>query len=155
MAAGPYSGNLEAITTRPETENPMSTRARKNTRGRTAAALIALTAGLLLTTTACADAKKADPQEKAFPFSGKKLNVRTNDNPTDLVPADIEDVRVTLWFHEGASLGGSDITWELKGDTLDLDASCSGLADCDTKFRVEVPRDLTVLRNGKATDLKG
>ncbi|MFI7245913.1 hypothetical protein [Streptomyces qinglanensis] len=127
----------------------------KNTRGRTATALIALTAGLLLTTTACADAKKADPREKAFPFSGKKLNVRTNDNPTDLVAADIENVRVTLWFDEGVSLGGSDITWELKGDTLDLDAACSGLADCDTKFRVEVPRDTTVLRNGNPTDLKG
>ncbi|MCF3142467.1 hypothetical protein [Streptomyces platensis] len=127
----------------------------KNPRGRTAAVLIAFTAGLLLTTTACADAKKADPQKKTFPFSGKKLNVRTNDNPTDLVAADIKDVRVTLWFHEGASLGDSNITWELKGDTLDLDASCSGLADCDTKFRVQVPRDTTVLRNGNPTSLKG
>ncbi|WP_436738228.1 hypothetical protein [Streptomyces sp. BBFR102] len=132
----------------------MFTRA-ENTRGRTATTLIALAAGLLLTTAGCADAKKADPQEKAFPFSGRKLDVRTHDNPTDLVAADIEDVRVTLWFHEGASLGGSDVTWELKGDTLDLDASCSGLADCDTRFRVEVPRDLTVLRNGDPTDLKG
>ncbi|MEU3729730.1 hypothetical protein AB0E81_10005 [Streptomyces sp. NPDC033538] len=104
----------------------------KNAYGRTAA-LIALTTALLLTTTVCADAKKAGPQEKTFPSSGKKLNVRTNDNPTDLVPADIEDVRVTLWFHEGASLGGSDITWELKGDTLDLDTSCSDLADCDSR----------------------
>ncbi|MFE7566251.1 hypothetical protein ACFU76_04695 [Streptomyces sp. NPDC057539] len=127
----------------------------KNARGRTATTLIALTAGLLLTTTACADSKKADPQEKTFTFSGKQLDVRTNDNPTDLVAADIKDVRVTLWFDEGASLGGSDITWELKDNTLDLDATCSGLADCDTKFRVEVPRDTTVLRNGNPTDLKG
>ncbi|MEV6420010.1 hypothetical protein [Streptomyces sp. NPDC051662] len=51
----------------------------KNTRGRTATTLIALSAGLLLTTTACADSKKADPQERTFAFSGKQLNVRTND----------------------------------------------------------------------------
>ncbi|MEU6110518.1 hypothetical protein ABZ853_19210 [Streptomyces albidoflavus] len=130
------------------------TRAR-TTRRRTTAALTALVAGLLLTTAGCADAAKAEPREKAFPFSGDKLNVRTHDNPTDLVAADVEEVRVTLWFDDSASLGSSDVTWELRGDTLDLNASCSGLANCDTKFRVEVPRDLTVLRNGNATALKG
>ncbi len=129
------------------------TRAR-TTRRRTTA-LTTLLAGLLLTTAACADAAKAEPREKAFPFRGDRLNVRTHDNPTDLVAADVEEVRVTLWFDDSASLGSSEITWELRGDTLDLNASCSGLANCDTKFRVEVPRDLTVLRDGDSTALQG
>ncbi|WP_433342563.1 hypothetical protein [Streptomyces sp. CA-253872] len=125
------------------------------TRGRTATALVALATGLTLTVSACADAKKAEPKRKTFEFSGEKLDVRAHGNPTDLVESDTENVRVTLWFDEGMSIGSSSTTWELKGDTLELDASCSGFADCDTKFRVEVPRHTTVLRDGRPTNLKG
>lgn len=130
-----------------------------STRSKFSRALVLLAAGSLLAVTGCASTNKVEPQTKTFAFSAKELDVLTNDNPTDLAVSkdapDTKEVRVTLWFDKGITVGGSDIKWELKGSTLDLDASCNGVADCDTKFRVEVPRDVKVKRNGKATDIKG
>jgi hypothetical protein len=48
-----------------------------------------------------------------------------------------------------------EASWELAKGALDLRATCSKLANCDVRFRVEVPRSVKVLRNGRVTDLKG
>nr|WP_206314202.1 hypothetical protein [Streptomyces coryli] len=115
-----------------------------------AAALLAV--GAL---TACSvDAKNAEPQHKTFPLPGKTLDVRAHGTPTDLVAADREDIEVTRWFD--AKVGSKkQLRWKLDSDTLDLEAGCTGLALCDARFRVEVPRELAVLRDGRPTKLRG
>ncbi|MEV6979123.1 hypothetical protein, partial [Kitasatospora sp. NPDC093806] len=103
----------------------------------------------------CARAEDAEPESMVFGFTGGTLNVVSlHDVPTDLVATDRQDVKVTRWF-EANVIGRQRSGWTLEGDTLTLEASCSGYADCDARFRVEVPPHVTVLRDGKATDLKG
>ncbi|MGW4383980.1 hypothetical protein [Kitasatospora sp. NPDC004531] len=118
-------------------------------------ALLALAVAALLPLTGCADADEAEPEEKTFAFDGTSLDVKAHGNPTDLVPADRTDVKVTRWFDTGAQVGSKKLSWTLENGTLDLHAGCSGLADCEARFRVEVPRDVAVTRDGRATDLKG
>ncbi|MFJ9696324.1 hypothetical protein [Kitasatospora sp. NPDC101183] len=119
-------------------------------------ALLALVVAALVPLTGCADAGDAKPEEKSFAFSGKTLDVKAHGNRTDLVPADREDVKVTRWFKTGdLKVGDIRKVWELDNGTLELRAGCSGLADCDARFRVEVPRGVTVTRDGRPTDLRG
>ncbi|MEU8384242.1 hypothetical protein [Streptosporangium sp. NPDC048865] len=105
--------------------------------------------------TACSvSAGNARPEERTFAFDGRTLNVKSHEIPTDLVAADREDIKVTRWFD--AKIGSSrTLRWDLKGDVLDLEAGCTGIAFCDARFRVEVPRDVRVLRDGRRTDLRG
>lgn len=107
---------------------------------------------VLLSLSACANAESAKPEEKVFPFSGTTLDVAAHDTPTDLVATDREDVKVTLWFDVKGTNATSHSS--LKNGRLDLKAGCSGLAFCDAKFRVEVPRGVKVLRDGRKTDLR-
>lgn len=100
-----------------------------------------------------ANADDAEPVSRTFPFAGTTLDVRAHDVPTDLVAVDREDVKVTRWFDDRSPW--SDAWWRLEGGALDMNASCSGFANCDARFRVEVPRDVRVLRDGKPTDLRG
>ncbi|MFJ8022187.1 hypothetical protein [Streptomyces sp. NPDC096311] len=104
--------------------------------------------------TGCANADDATPEKKTFSFDGKTLNVRSHGIPTDLVVSDRGDVRVTRWFdvQPGAKPHSS---WKLTDGTLDLQAGCARFANCDVRFRVEVPKSVKVLRNGRATKLKG
>ncbi|MEU3987689.1 hypothetical protein [Streptomyces platensis] len=113
---------------------------------------VILAAGIGLT--GCADVEDAKPETKTFPFDGKTLNVRSHDIATDLVAADRKDVKVTRWFDVGIG-ADEESSWSLKKGTLDLQAACGKIANCDVRFRVEVPKSLKVLRNGRATDLKG
>ncbi|UNO43939.1 hypothetical protein KGS77_15110 [Streptomyces sp. MST-110588] len=116
-----------------------------------AGALVALVA---VAATGCSvDAKNADPAVKTFAFSGRTLDVKTHEIPADLVAADRKDVKVTRWFE--AKSGSEHLRWELKDGTLDLEAGCSGIAICDARFKVEVPRGVTVLRDGEPTKLRG
>jgi hypothetical protein len=118
------------------------------------AALPLIAAGVLLTAGCTIDAKDARPQHRTFPFSGTTLNVVAHGTPTDLVPADRRDVRVTRWFvHKPGS--SPHAHWRLAGHTLDIDAGCTGLALCDVRFQVDVPRGVRVLRDGRATKLTG
>ncbi|MFJ4597931.1 MULTISPECIES: hypothetical protein [unclassified Kitasatospora] len=117
-------------------------------------ALLALAVAALIPLTGCAKASDAAPEDKAFEFSGKSLNVKAHGIPTDLVPADRKDVKVTRWFDK-AKVGDAKEIWTLEEGTLELQAQCTGLANCDAKFRVEVPRGVAVTRDGKETDLKG
>lgn len=119
---------------------------------RIAAACAVVPLGIALT--GCSvDAKSAEPAVKTFAFDGRTLDVKTHEIPADLVATDRKDIRVTRWFD--AKSGKKRLRWELKGDTLDLEAGCSGLAICDARFKVEVPRGVTVLRDGAKTDLRG
>ncbi|MCX5206947.1 hypothetical protein OG897_36795 [Streptomyces sp. NBC_00237] len=104
--------------------------------------------------TGCASAKDADPETKTFAYKGKTVNVKSHGIPTDLVATDRDDILVTRWFDVGAG-ADEESSWELKEDVLDLVAKCSKLANCDVRYKVEVPKEMKVLRNGKATDLKG
>ncbi|WP_218004631.1 hypothetical protein [Microtetraspora niveoalba] len=101
----------------------------------------------------CADASKATPQSTTFTFSGTTLDVRAHEVPTDLVAADRDDIKVTLWFDARGTNPTS--SWSLAGKTLNLRAGCNGWADCAAKFRVEVPRHVRVLRDGRKTKLVG
>ncbi|WP_031064688.1 hypothetical protein [Streptomyces sp. NRRL WC-3742] len=124
-------------------------------RKKAAPALLALALAALVPLTACAKAGDATPEDRTFEFSGKSLNVKSHGIPTDLVPADRKDVKVTRWFDVGPKVGTTKELWQLEDGTLELRAGCNGLANCDAKFRVEVPRGVAVTRDGKATDLKG
>ncbi|GAA1391350.1 hypothetical protein GCM10009639_21070 [Kitasatospora putterlickiae] len=119
----------------------------------TGAALAA--AVLLAVVTGCAKAEDATPESTVFGYSGGTLNVVSRHHvPTDLVATDRQDVKVTRWF-KADGIARERTSWTLEGDTLTLEASCSGFANCDARFRVEVPPHVTVLRDGRATDLKG
>ncbi|KJS56963.1 lipoprotein [Streptomyces rubellomurinus subsp. indigoferus] len=125
------------------------------TRRRVVPALLALVVAVLVPLTGCANAAGAEPEDKTFKFTGKSLNVKSHGIPTDLVPADRKDVKVTRWFDKDGRIGDTHEVWELQGDVLELRAGCNGLANCDAKFRVEVPQGVAVLRDGRETDLKG
>ncbi|MEU9455680.1 hypothetical protein [Streptomyces sp. NPDC048277] len=124
------------------------------TRRLTRSVLAAAALTSLVVLTGCADADDATPEKKTFSFDGKTLNVRSHGIPTDLVASDREDVEVTRWFdvEPGAKPHSS---WKLDDGTLDLQAGCERFANCDVRFRVEVPKSVKVLRNGRETKLKG
>jgi len=114
--------------------------------------VVALTS--MIAVTGCASAQDAKPVTKDFPFTGHTLNVRAHGAPTDLVASNRSDVLVTRWFD--VRTGARPTTsWTLRDGTLDLSASCTGLANCDVRFRVEIPASVRVLRNGKPTKLHG
>ncbi|MEW2221710.1 hypothetical protein AB0939_20905 [Streptomyces sp. NPDC006990] len=102
----------------------------------------------------CADVDDAAPEKRTFAFDGRTLDVRTHGMPADLVATGRDDIEVTRWFDVGF---GADphSEWRLQGGRLDLEAGCEGFANCDTRFRVEVPKSVTVLRGGRATKLTG
>ncbi|WP_223167651.1 serine hydrolase domain-containing protein [Nonomuraea sp. SYSU D8015] len=108
---------------------------------------------VLTTVTGCAAYVQAQPEEKTFAFAGRTLDVVANGVPTDLVAADREDVKVVRWFD--VKSGAKKTSWVLKGNTLTLKAECLGFANCDARFRVEVPRTVRVLRDGRPTKLRG
>ncbi|WP_050776809.1 hypothetical protein [Streptomyces sp. SPB074] len=120
-------------------------------------ALTALTAVTLLAgagLTGCATAKDATPEKKVFQTDGGTLNVRSHGVPTDLVPSERKDVEVTRWFAVGFGADAKS-SWTLEKGVLDLRAGCSKFANCDVRYRVEVPKGMKVPRNGRGTDLKG
>ncbi len=124
-------------------------------RPKSAPALIALVAAALVPLAGCADANDAKPEEKTFAFTGTSLDVRSHGAPADLVATDRQDVKVTRWFDTSGKLGDAKESWTLDGGVLELKAGCNGFANCDTKYRIEVPTGVAVLRDGRQTDLKG
>ncbi|GGU43361.1 hypothetical protein GCM10010211_03460 [Streptomyces albospinus] len=123
-------------------------------RTRRPAALVALAAAAVLPLTACSvDAAKATPVTKTFPYTGRTLKLTTHEVATELIAGDRHDIKVTRWF--AAAAGTEHLRWVLKGDTLDIDAGCSGLALCDARFRVEVPRGTAVIKDGRPVSPTG
>ncbi|WP_263170753.1 DUF4097 domain-containing protein [Streptomyces sp. SCSIO ZS0520] len=86
------------------------------------------------------------PERRAFALQGKTLTIDSDDSALELVPADVDKVRVTRWFEGSVVLGGDPkVTWSMKDDRLSLHMKCSGvIADCAAKHRVEIPRDVAV-----------
>ncbi|OIV35748.1 hypothetical protein BIV57_19935 [Mangrovactinospora gilvigrisea] len=117
----------------------------------TAAALTALAA-----TAACSgpDYRNAKPESKDFAFTGRTLDVRAHGTPTDLV-ATARPGTVTVVRRFDHKAGEKLLTRTLRGHRLNLEAGCRWLAICDARFRVEVPKGVTVLRDGEPTRLKG
>ena len=118
-------------------------------------AVLALAAAGAVFTAGCSiNAKDARPVSRTFEFRGTTLDVVAHETPTDLVPADRDDVKVTRWLdHKPGSTVHQH--WRLTGHTLDIDVGCTGLALCDARFQVDVPRGVRVLRDGRVTKLTG
>lgn len=114
---------------------------------------VAAVAAALALTSCSVDASQAKPESKTFPYAGSALKLTTHEVATELVAGDRKDIKVTRWFD--AAAGTEHLKWTLKGDTLDIDAGCSGIAFCDAKFRVEVPRGVAVTKDGRRTGLTG
>jgi hypothetical protein len=118
------------------------------TRRSTLRALVAvvLAAAATAGVAGCVDAGDVPPEHRGFTV-GKEVGtlvVDVEDSPVELVAADRADVRVTRWF-DGIAYGGSTgARWSMEGGTLSLGPDCSGLASCDIRHRVEVPRRLAV-----------
>ncbi|TSB18343.1 hypothetical protein OG422_17135 [Streptomyces sp. NBC_01525] len=113
-----------------------------------ATAAVTVTAALGLS--GCSvDASKAKPTSKTFPYTGSALKLTTHEVATKVVATDRKDIKVTRWFD--AAAGTEHLVWRLTGDTLDIDSGCNGIAFCDAKFKVEVPKGITVTKDGTKT----
>ncbi len=99
------------------------------------------------------DATKATPESKSFPYTGTSLKLTTHEVATDLVATDRKDIKVTRWFDPAA--GSERLTWTLQGDILDIDAGRTGIALCDARFKVELPKGTAVTRDGERAALTG
>ncbi|MEU9864269.1 DUF4097 family beta strand repeat-containing protein [Streptomyces sp. NPDC047971] len=103
-----------------------------------------------------ADVDGAPVERKSFAFSGDALTVDSGDTDLEIVPADIEEVRVSRQVDGWVFMGeGPDATWRLEDGRLTLRVECDALAaDCDSLHRVQVPRGVAVTvedDNGKVT----
>ncbi|MDI3419886.1 DUF4097 family beta strand repeat-containing protein [Streptomyces luteolus] len=134
----------------------MSVRTARVQRPRTAVALGAALAAVVLVG-GCASAGSDDePERRSFPLQGRTLTVDSDDSALDVVAADEEQVRVTRWFDGRTVLGESpEATWRMDGDTLQLRVKCDGfVSDCSARHRIEVPRDAgvhVVNKDGRVT----
>ncbi|MET9434388.1 DUF4097 family beta strand repeat-containing protein [Streptomyces sp. NPDC006551] len=103
-----------------------------------------------------ADVEGAPVERKSFAFSGETLTIDADNSRLEIVPADIDDVRVSRqvdgWVFVGS---GPEATWRMEGGTLTLRVECDALAsDCDSVHRVQVPRGIAVTvedDNGEVT----
>lgn len=127
------------------------------TRRSTVRALVAVVLAVAATAgvAGCVDAGDVPPEHRTFEVGEEveKLVVDVEDSPVEVVAADRADVRVTRWF-DGVAYGGSTgARWSMEGGTLSLGPACSGLASCDIRHRVEVPRRLAVRVEGRNGDI--
>ncbi|MFD9035068.1 DUF4097 family beta strand repeat-containing protein [Streptomyces sp. NPDC059567] len=103
-----------------------------------------------------ADVDGAPIERKSFAFSGDALTVDSDNSALEIVPADIEDVRVSRQVDGWVFMGdGPDATWRLDGGRLTLRVECDAVAsNCDSVHRIQVPRGVAVTvedDNGKVT----
>ncbi|MEV4947479.1 DUF4097 family beta strand repeat-containing protein [Streptomyces sp. NPDC053755] len=113
---------------------------------------------IALGVTGCGDAdvEGAPVEAKRFAFSGGTLTIDADDTELELVPADIEDVRVSRQVDGWVFMGsGPEPVWRMEGGRLTLRVECDALAsDCDSVHRVQVPRGVALVvedDNGKVT----
>ncbi|MFI1438131.1 DUF4097 family beta strand repeat-containing protein [Streptomyces fructofermentans] len=125
--------------------------ARRRRRSLVAVGACVLAVGLLATGCGGDAGDDSDPEHRSFALDGRTLTVDSADSALELVPADVDEVRVTRWFDARVVLGGDpEVTWAMKDDTLTLRVHCSGVvADCSARHRVEVPRGVAVTVKGK------
>ncbi|MFB7374958.1 DUF4097 family beta strand repeat-containing protein [Streptomyces sp. NPDC056222] len=103
-----------------------------------------------------ADVDAAPVERKNFAFSGDALTVDADNSALEIVPADIEDVRVSRQVDGWVFMGnGPDPSWKLEGGRLTLRVDCDAVAsNCDSVHRIQVPRGVAVTvedDNGKVT----
>ncbi|MER5221926.1 DUF4097 family beta strand repeat-containing protein [Streptomyces flaveus] len=112
-----------------------------------ALATVAVAAVTLLAAGCGANAGDDDePEQRSFALEGRTLTVDSDDSALELVPADVDKVKVTRWFQGSVVVGGDPkVTWAMKDDRLTLRMKCTGVvADCSARHRIEVPRGIAV-----------
>lgn len=80
---------------------------------------------------------------RTFAFSGKNLTIDADGTSVDIVPGDVEGVRVRREIHGN----GVEASWGLHGNTLTLkvEQHCHGaVTDCSTRHTVTVGRDVSL-----------
>ncbi len=111
-------------------------------------AVAGLAVTLVATLAACGNDAEDDPHpdHRSFALHGRTLTVDSDDSTLEIVPADVDKVRVTRWFSGTVVVGGDPrVTWAMKDDRLVLRLHCSGVvADCSARHRIEVPRGVAV-----------
>lgn len=113
-------------------------------------AALGVVAVLVAGLSACSSASEdKNPEHRSFALEGHALTVDSDDSDLEIVASDDHasgKIEVTQWF-SGSVVVGSDpkVTWKMDGNRLVLRTHCSGLiTDCDTKYRIEVPRGVAV-----------
>ncbi|MFI0879527.1 hypothetical protein C6W96_09350 [Streptomyces sp. CS149] len=100
---------------------------------------------LALTGCGSTDVGGAPVERKSFALEGKTLTIDAENGVVDLVPADVEQVEVERQFDGWTVFGsGPDAVWRMEDDTLTLRVKCEGIANCDSRHRVKVPRGVAV-----------
>ncbi|MFW6723701.1 DUF4097 family beta strand repeat-containing protein [Streptomyces sp. MAR4 CNY-716] len=116
----------------------------------TTLALPALALALAATATACTQSVgdgKAENRTFRIGADATTLTIDADDTAVELVPVDREggEIAVTRWFKAEKWNGDVGTKWSAEGDTLRFSTKCSGvIVSCDSRYRVEVPRDLDV-----------
>lgn len=89
-----------------------------------------------------ADAAGAPVETRSFALSGTSLTIDSDNSDLEIVPADVEDVRVSRQVDGWVFLGnGPEATWRMDDGRLSLRLKCEALAAaCSALHRVEVPR---------------
>ncbi|MFF7180867.1 DUF4097 family beta strand repeat-containing protein [Streptomyces sp. NPDC008121] len=103
-----------------------------------------------------ADVEGAPVEKKSFAFSGKTLTIDADNSELEIVPADIEDVRVSRQVDGWVFMGsGPEASWRMEGERLTLRVDCDAVAsDCDSVHRIQVPRGVALTvedDNGQVT----
>ncbi|MER7959391.1 DUF4097 family beta strand repeat-containing protein [Streptomyces sp. NPDC096030] len=98
----------------------------------------------------------APVERKTFAFSGDSLVVDAENSELEIVPADIEDVRVSRQVDGWVFMGsGPEAVWGLRDGRLTLRVECDAVAsNCGSLHRVQVPRGVAVTvedDNGQVT----
>ncbi|TXS29537.1 hypothetical protein EAO71_12840 [Streptomyces sp. ms191] len=103
-----------------------------------------------------ADVEGAPVESKSFALSGTTLTIDSDNSDLEIVPADVEDVRVSRQVDGWVFMGdGPDATWRMADGRLTLRLECDALASsCGAVHRIQVPRGVSVTvedDNGRVT----
>lgn len=103
--------------------------------------LLAGTALVALTLTACASADDAEPETTSFGLTSEHLTItKESGGDIELRPADVDDVEVTRWFAGDSG----EATWDFDDNELTLATDCGFLSSCDIRYLVLVPHDVAL-----------
>ena len=113
--------------------------------------LAVASAAALLALSACGSSRIVHDQQ-AFTFHGTRLTIDDPQSDLRLVPGSGSGIEVQRWLSGTAAQPGH-ASWTLRGQTLRLDISCSGLVfSCGSRYQVAVPADLPVTVHSSAGD---
>ncbi|MGW4051510.1 DUF4097 family beta strand repeat-containing protein [Streptomyces sp. NPDC004779] len=97
----------------------------------------------------------APVERRAFAFGGDALVVDVEGSDVEVVPDDVEDVRVERQVEGWVFMGsGPEASWGLADGRLSLRVECGGVAsNCGAVHRVRVPRTVAVSVEGDNGDV--